>query len=411
MSAAASGDGAADEGNEHLQHAKSGKPEAAARNRHGQCADAMTNGENVSRHLVTFETAATGRDNNLNLLRMIAATAVLFSHSYALTGHVAEEPVALRAGTTDLATLGVIVFFAISGFLIAQSLTRNRSLYAYAVNRALRIVPALAVGTLFCVIVGWIATTRSTAGYWQDPATWRYLLGTPILIMLDRLPGVFATNPYPLAVNGSLWTIPLEVCCYAVAAVVAALRILQSRLLFATVAACALIAFSYFPDRFIAWIPPQGTWIAPRLAGAFLLGASVFVYRRFVPVSIVSALIVLVAAKALANTPYGGYAFYAAIAYAALVFAYHPRLRVRAYLKLGDYSYGTYVLAFPIQQLLVWRLGIREPLTLFVLALVATVALAVLSWHFVEAPALARKRRWGAWRPFAPLGQRTAAKP
>ncbi len=364
----------------------------------------------VARHVVTFDSVATGRDNNLNLLRMIAATTVLFSHSYPLTGHIADEPLVVATGRTDTATLGVIVFFGISGFLIAQSLTRNPSLYAYAINRALRIVPGLALATLFCVIVGWMTTTLSSAAYWQDPATWRYLLGTPVLLIGQWLPGVFATNPYPQTVNGSLWTIPLEVWCYVVAAFVATLRILRNRAVFTAVALAAVIAFAFFPATIQAWVPAEGTPIASRLAGTFLLGASIFVLRRFIPVSVALAVGGLVAMEVLKTTPFGAYAFYGAIAYAALVFAYHPRLRLRAYLRVGDYSYGTYVLAFPVQQLIVWRFGITDPLTLFALAFVATLALATLSWHFVEAPALAHKRRGSAWRPRAPIWWRIGAK-
>src|SRR4051812_34094651 len=92
----------------------------------------------------TFGDIAPGRDNNLNALRMVAASSVMFSHSYVLTGHMFEEPLAVAsAHRTDTGTIGVVVFFAISGFLIAQSLSR-RSLGPYALARVLRIVPGLA---------------------------------------------------------------------------------------------------------------------------------------------------------------------------------------------------------------------------------------------------------------------------
>jgi peptidoglycan/LPS O-acetylase OafA/YrhL len=360
---------------------------------------AMTAADNGPARFVTFGSVAVGRDNNLNLLRMIAATAVLFSHSYALTGHIGDEPLMAASRWTDFARFGVIVFFGISGFLIAQSLTRNPSLYAFAVNRALRIVPGLVVASVFCVLAGWAATTLSSADYWGTPGTWRFLLGTPVLLMRTTLPGVFATNPYPHAVNGSLWTIPLEVWCYLAAAVVAALRILGSRWVFTALALSVVITFAYFPTSVLSVVPYEDILIAPRLAGTFLLGAWVYVNRDLIPVSVGLAACLIAAFFALASTPYGAYAFYAAITYTALVFAYHPRLQLRAYLKLGDYSYGTYVLAFPVQQLIVWRFGITEPLTLFAIALAVTVGLATLSWHFVEAPALAHKRRWGEWRP------------
>ena len=100
-----------------------------------------------------------------------------------------------------------------------------------------------------------------------------------------------------------------------------------------------------------------------------------------------------------AATPVFRYVYYAGIAYVALVIAYHPKLHFAAYLRVGDYSYGTYLLAFAVQQFLVWRFGIREPLVLFGLALLLTLPLAALSWHLIEKPALAMKRSLAAWRP------------
>jgi hypothetical protein len=141
----------------------------------------------------TFDQLATGRDNNLNLLRMVAASSVLFSHSYALTGHMLEEPLVVASGQrTDAATIGVVVFFAISGFLIAQSLARSRSLYAYAVARGLRIVPGLAWAKLICVFgLGWYATTLSTSGYFQHEDTWKFLSATPFFGIRELDPALF----------------------------------------------------------------------------------------------------------------------------------------------------------------------------------------------------------------------------
>jgi len=141
----------------------------------------------------TFADVAAGRDNNLNLLRMLAASSVLFSHSYALTGHMLQEPLVV---TTGAATIGVIVFFAISGFLIAQSLARTPSLYAYTIARGLRILPGLMLAKLFCVLVlGWYATSLASAAYWTHADTWRFLLACPYFDVRDRLPGVFERKP------------------------------------------------------------------------------------------------------------------------------------------------------------------------------------------------------------------------
>jgi len=100
--------------------------------------------------------------------------------------------------------------------------------------------------------------------------------------------------------------------------------------------------------------------------------------------------------------------YFFGIPYLALVAAYHPRLLWRRYLEFGDYSYGTYVLAFPIQQLLIWQLGPLQSPMLFALTLAVTLPLAMVSWHMVEAPALALKSTLGAYRLRFSTGSRHA---
>jgi len=102
--------------------------------------------------------------------------------------------------------------------------------------------------------------------------------------------------------------------------------------------------------------------------------------------------------------------YYPGIAYVALVLAYHPRLRWHAYLRVGDYSYGTYVLAFPVQQFIIWRFGITHPPTVFALTLIVTLVLAIFSWHAVEKPALNLKSRLTAWRPRVGYGLRSTTR-
>ena len=365
----------------------------------------MTGKDSVVR---TFGDLAIGRDNNLDLLRMAAATSVVFSHSYALTGRILAEPLVVASGArTDTATIGVTVFFAISGFLIAQSLARRRSFYAFAIARVLRIAPGLVFTKLVCVFaIGWYATTLATADYFGHPQTWRFAAITPFFGEPAYLPGVFTANPYPLAVNGSLWTIPLEVWCYVGAAVLAAATILFRPALLALGIACAIGLFVPYQGAIRAALPFGATVTVPGLMLAFMAGAWLHAARRRIPVSLSLAAATLVLLAVSAATPLFPLGYYAGITYVALALAYHPRLQVTAYRRVGDYSYGTYVLAFPIQQLLVWRFGVREPLVLFAATMAVTLPLAALSWHFVEKPALALKGRLAAWRPRLRYGLR-----
>jgi peptidoglycan/LPS O-acetylase OafA/YrhL len=82
------------------------------------------------------------------------------------------------------------------------------------------------------------------------------------------------------------------------------------------------------------------------------------------------------------------------LVYTVLVIAYDPRLRVRALNRTGDYSYGLYVYAFPVQQTLVRHFAGIEPAWLFALTLPITGMLAAMSWHWLEQPALALKSRF-----------------
>jgi len=341
----------------------------------------------------TLADLTVGRDNNFNLLRFVAASIVLFSHCYPLTGHFADEPLAIASGgLTDIATIGVTIFFAISGFLIAQSVTRSRSLLLFAKSRALRLLPALALSTVFCVFVlGPIATELSAHAYFTNPRTWRFLFHTIALNPQGDLPGVFVRNVYPSTLNGSLWTIPVEAWCYAALAIAALIGLVKRRLALSLVLVAGSICFRFFEPAVRALVPFGTVYTTPYLIGIFFLGTICFLYRDRVPVSLPAAAMVALLAAVGLKTSFAGYAYYLGIGYLALCFAYHPRLRVEWFLWLGDYSYGIYVFAFPVQQFLVWWLGISSPMTLFVLSMPVTLLLAMISWHFVEKPALALK--------------------
>ena len=102
---------------------------------------------------------SSGRNNNLNLIRAVAAVAVLVSHAYPITlGGKAVEPLRTALGHT-LGTLAVFVFFFISGFLIARSFDQKRSLTGFTVARVLRLFPGLLASLLLVMLLLGSATT------------------------------------------------------------------------------------------------------------------------------------------------------------------------------------------------------------------------------------------------------------
>src|SRR5919202_5926078 len=154
------------------------------------------------------------RRDNFGVLRLTAATAVLVSHAFRLTG--STEPVAAITGET-LGDVAVAVFFAVSGFLVAGSWCRDPRLGRFLARRAKRIWPGLAVAVLFTVYVVGPIFTRLPLKEYLDSGGTHAFLGWLVMVPSHRLPGVFTSNPLGLA-NASLWTLPVEFKAYLLVA-------------------------------------------------------------------------------------------------------------------------------------------------------------------------------------------------
>ncbi len=158
--------------------------------------------------------AINGKRNNFDLIRLSAAVLVLFSHSYPLSART-TEPLQSFTGYDTFGTLAVEVFFLISGLLITKSWMDTPHAGDFIRKRFLRIFPAFAAVTLLSVFaLGPVFTQIPLKEYFSSRLTWSYL-GNPFMLPTRySLPGVFESNPYPAAVNGSIWSLPLEILMY-----------------------------------------------------------------------------------------------------------------------------------------------------------------------------------------------------
>lgn len=338
-----------------------------------------------------------GRNNNFHLLRLIAASAVLYSHSFPLaTGDRHSEPLRAAYGCT-FGSIAVDLFFLISGMLVTMSLVRRGSALDFAKARFFRIWPGLTVAVLLTVFVlGPIFTTTPFSSYFtaKDTARYVYLNLSLFKGVAYLLPGVFATNPWPSAINGSLWTLPSEVRCYvALLAIWVLLKPLKRPGALRWALACAWVAL--FAG--VAWsLRTQSIEDAPaRLWLMFCSGAMLYLLRDRIVLSW-TALLAVAGALALA-AGHGmafGIVYSLALPYAMLCAAYLPSGAILRYNRLGDYSYGVYIYAYPVQQTLMHLWPTLGPFALFGAAMLLTLVPAVLSWHFIEKPAtgLARAR-------------------
>jgi len=339
-----------------------------------------------------------GRANNFNLLRLVAATMVLVSHSYVLaTGLKALEPLRWLPNFS-LGGLAVDVFFVASGFLVAGSLLQRRDLLEFCVARGLRIFPGLWVALLLTiVVVGFWFTTLSPVAFFTDWQTWRHFLKNAILFrgISFELPGAFIDAPFPKAVNGSLWTLPEELTMYGWLAA-AWLTLLVVRLnpeKWLRVFCCGVALFAIVMDVWYRFSdqPSLGTG----LLASFFAGAAIYVLQRHIPAS--KALFVALVGAMLLSTlqPAAfGVTYRLGIAYVVIYAALVPSGAIRKLSRGSDYSYGIYIYAFPVQQAIasIWH-GVT-PIEMMVSSFAVTFFFAVASWHLVEERALKLKGKF-----------------
>lgn len=328
-------------------------------------------------------------NNHFDFLRIVAALAVLVSHHFA----VMNLPEPLFFGLATWGTLAVFCFFVMSGFLVAQSWTRDPHLRRFLARRAWRILPGFILVLLLSVLLfGALFSELSPEKYYLNAKTWAYLQAIFFLDYQETLPEIFMQNSYANTMNVSLWTIRWEVRCYAALALFGVCGLLRSRKVLAVLLTAVMALFLLWnPDAHFPHMPvPHASALAAVMA--FVCGVLAFalwdvVRAKFWFFAVFWLLLVLI--LALLSRFY------------ALIFVVFPVLILRfaqASLpvlrragRFGDPSFGVYLFAFPISQMTValfphwhWAASLAWSLSVTLLAGFAL-------WHGVEKHALARK--------------------
>lgn len=318
------------------------------------------------------------RHNNFDLIRLGAAVAVVVSHAYPLSeGAGTPEPLAELSGhQASLGGVAVITFMALSGYLVTSSALRSPSLARFLAARVLRIYPALLAVVLLTVVV--VGPMLTTATDYLQSETGRYLLNATGLRVTYTLPGLFVDNPYPAAVNGSLWTLEYELAMYALVAAGLGFGILRlGAILPLWIAALAFTA-----------IAPSEPWAY--FALAFLSGGVIVLAR--IPMRAAAAAVCALAIILATAAGVGMTLVLATCGAYLLVWLATSTRPIPITDRIGDLSYGTYLWAFPVQQTVALVTGSVAWWANAGLSLPIILALAALSWHLVERPALTWKR-------------------
>jgi peptidoglycan/LPS O-acetylase OafA/YrhL len=334
-----------------------------------------------------------GRPTGFDYMRLALACAIVCWHSIVTShGPMAQERFGASQARPVIAIL-LPMFFALSGFLVAGSLERCRTVGSFLGLRAIRIYPALAVESLICaLILGPMLTTLPLGAYYTSPVFRAYflnILGIPHFL----LPGVFTTSPFP-QVNGQLWTIPYELQCYIALAILGALGVVRRRT-FIVVGTLAFTAFMVLQQTILSHgrlgvvsgaVPG---WL---LVTGFLWGVACYLYRDRLPWSAALGWGSLVLGLALMAIPYGEIAAVPLLSYVTVYFGLLDPPKT-GFLKGADLSYGIFLYSFPIQQTIMYLAPwARHWWINIALALPSAALVAAVSWRFIEKPALSLRK-------------------
>jgi peptidoglycan/LPS O-acetylase OafA/YrhL len=322
------------------------------------------------------------RANNFDFLRLTAALVIIVSHAYALQVGYAAMPAyvpLVLVGQFALASL-----FVISGYFIPRSWMAQPDMKRYFWKRSLRVFPALIPALIFTyLIVGPVATTLPLADYVATLFS-PFALGSPAMFWDGTDLGLFQSNPVTF-VNASLWTIPVEFTMYVLVALLGIAGLLRRKdVLLALITANFALWMAVYGDPGLAKV---------RFTLYFLIGAYLALHHpdhRYDPAT---AAVLAVALVAASPTPFALFLALGAVPYIVLTVAHLSVPALTTFGSRGDFSYGVYIYAYPVQQMIVLHFGTSMPLWLFSgLSVLLTFPLAYASWHLVEKKALALKQ-------------------
>jgi len=321
--------------------------------------------------------------NNFDLIRLCLAAFVCFSHAYTLSG---REQLAWVAHVLS-STLAVRGFFVVSGFLIVMSYDRSSTLASYARKRVRRIYPAYLTVVLLSALGLWSVSSVSLLQYFSW--TWvKYIASnlTFLNFIQGSLPGVFESH-LNRAVNGSLWTLKIEAMFYLlVPIIVAGVRrfgalVLLSLIYISSVGFAALMTGMALRTGSAIYVELSNQ--LPAQLSYFSAGALLYYYVNILEHNInwiaISALLVM-CLNQVYELPW-----IEPLALAILVVSAGLFLYVGNFGKYGDFSYGLYILHFPIIQLAIHFNVFGGQPWLYLLAVLAASGLsAAAMWHLVE---------------------------
>jgi peptidoglycan/LPS O-acetylase OafA/YrhL len=323
--------------------------------------------------------------NNYDFLRLFAAICIAYSHSFNNIPNYIEPLFYLSMGGIKVGDVGLLIFFSISGYLIAKSAFTSSSVKNYFWKRILRIQPLLIIVCILTVfLLGPFFTTLTIEQYFSNINSWTYFRNIfPFTGIQFTLPNVFSNYAGETGVNGSLWTLVVEERLYLLLGIILFIPKFNKFLLHILAGICNIFYLIniVFQQNAVPYLNTSaGFYSVLFLNASVLFLLELDFNKNLIKYIVISFLFCLV------SVIYPAFVFLQLFAFPVFIISI---AQIKCILnkagKYGDFTYGIYVFSFPIQQMLNSVKLVKEnPYKLFFLTIIIVVPLSVLSWHLVE---------------------------
>lgn len=343
---------------------------------------------------MTLASVLSRRNNNISLIRLLAATAVIYGHSLSIIPNHNNYDFLPRIIGINSAERGVKIFFFLSGLLVVNSIISDKNVYSYVIKRVMRLWPALAFvifGTAF--VIGPICSKLSISEYFINIGVYDYVRKMMFFKIWGYnnigLPGVFENNRIPGVANAPLWTLAVEVFAYIFILSLYLIGAFRRRI--AIILFLIFIADALMPGRLIFWWLPKDSPDFAYIPFCFAIGGLLAIYKDKLVInfSVVAGFIIL--SCLLKGWAYYTYLFYTTMFLAALWFSALPMIINLP--NIPDISYGVYLWGWPVQQAIVSMFPSMNYWASLVSTYVIVCGIAFISWYLIEQPSIDLGRR------------------
>ncbi|MGB5855868.1 MAG: acyltransferase [Oceanisphaera sp.] len=314
-----------------------------------------------------------------SIFRLVASFMVLFAHAYHIYG-IGVDPLTPVLGIYT-GKLAVYIFFSISGFFIVRS-AMKRDFYQYVISRVLRIYPALIVCNV--ITVAFIIPIAMGLDWYSFLLSQEAQAYVKINSLLDTLKftisGVFENNP-DQAINGSLWTLPVEIRAYIIALLLVMVGATNDKSRYNALLFVSILVHLNYPSFFVSIFPIPG---AVTLMLYFFFGGALYINRRYI---LISPLLLVLAAALIGffKDALSPVLLSALIVYLVVSSGYVIRRFINLELR-SDYSYGCYLYAYPLSQLAYNFMSEYRFSYYLMFVVIVTFVFSFASWHLLEKP-------------------------